>query len=105
MQLIRPVEFSGMIQRTQDVSTIKQNEDVKPQFEHAIVQQRTQKEAISKHESVIKKDNADKNQKKFDAKEKGSNEYFSNNNKRERNNSNNDGAVIKKEQGTFDVSV
>lgn len=103
--MIRPVEFSGMIQRTQDASTIKQNENARPQFEQAFTEQRTQKENFIKHESVIKKDNADKNQKKFDAKEKGSNEYFANNKKRENNNSKSDGMVIKKEQGSFDVSV
>ena len=27
---IRPVDFNGMIQRTQDVSTLKQNEDNRP---------------------------------------------------------------------------
>ena len=29
---IRPVDFNGMIQRTQDVSTLKQNEDNRPFF-------------------------------------------------------------------------
>ena len=27
---VRPVDFNGMIQRTQDVSTLKQNEDNRP---------------------------------------------------------------------------
>ena len=30
---IRPVDFNGMIQRTQDVSTLKQNEDNRPVVE------------------------------------------------------------------------
>lgn len=103
--MIRPVEYSGMIQRTQDVSMLKQNEDIKPQFEHTMVQQRTEKEAVQKHESVNKKNDADKKQQKFDAKEKGSNEYFSNNNGKKKNNSGNDKIVIKNDKGSFDVSI
>lgn len=30
---IRPIDFNGMVQRTQDVSTLKQNEDNKPVFD------------------------------------------------------------------------
>ena len=46
--MINPVVFSGMIQRTQDVSTIKQNENVKPQFEQVFVQQQNQTKVLLK---------------------------------------------------------
>ena len=41
---IRPVEFNGMIQRTQDVSTLKQNEDNKPFMEQQNIQTQFSKE-------------------------------------------------------------
>ena len=34
---IRPVDFNGMIQRTQDVSTLKQNEDNRPVVEQQTI--------------------------------------------------------------------
>ena len=64
---VRPVHLNGMIQNTQDVSTIRHQENQKP----AIEQQKEQSQA----KEVQKKDNADNEQKRFDAKEKGSNEY------------------------------
>ena len=35
---IRPVEFHGIVQRSQDVSTLKQNEDNKPMLQQQNVQ-------------------------------------------------------------------
>lgn len=102
--MVNPIEFSGMIQRTQDVSVIKRNEDVKPQFEHINVQERSQQEAINRHEQVIKKENADKQDKKFDAKEKGNGEYYGNQKKR-KDKKDEDGSVKKKSRSSFDVQV
>lgn len=48
---IRPVDLSGMLQRTQDVTTLKQNEDNKPvveqQFLHTAQMKQEQKMAHS----------------------------------------------------------
>ena len=35
---IRPVEFSGVVQRSQDISSLKQNEDNKPMLQQQNVQ-------------------------------------------------------------------
>ncbi|MBQ3584136.1 MAG: hypothetical protein IJA27_05440 [Lachnospiraceae bacterium] len=102
--MVNPVLFSGMVQRTQDVSIMKQNEDARPQFEHAQVQARSQQEAVQRHEQVVKQDNADKQRKKFDAKEKGNGEYYESQ-KRKKNKEDEDGKVINKSQSTFDVQV
>lgn len=102
--MINPIEFSGMIQRTQDVSVVKRNEDVKPQFEHVSVQERTQQEAVLRHEQVVKKENADKQEKKFDAKEKGNGEYYGNQRKK-KDRKDEDGRVVIKSQSSFDVQV
>ena len=41
---IRPVDFNGMVQRTQDVSTLKQNEDNKPVFQQQVLGTKLEKE-------------------------------------------------------------
>lgn len=53
--MIGPLEFNGVVQRAQDISIIKQNEDIKPQYEHMNVQNQQQQKSIIKHENVNKK--------------------------------------------------
>ena len=43
---IRPVEFSGIVQRSQDMSALKQNEDNKPMVQQQNVQTQFAKETI-----------------------------------------------------------
>ncbi|MDE7431291.1 MAG: hypothetical protein K2N34_05180 [Lachnospiraceae bacterium] len=102
--MVNPIEMTGMVQRTQDISVIKRNDDVRPQFEHVNVQERSQQEAINRHEQVVKKENADKQDKKFDAKEKGNGEYYGNQ-RRKRNKKDEDGSVMRKGQSSFDVQA
>jgi hypothetical protein len=89
---IRPVEFNGMIQRTQDIGTLKQQEDDKPfvdQHSLGVQQQKQQERQLHKVSQSEKKQDSGK--KKFDAKEKGSNEYENRRNK--------DKEAAKEEQG------
>ena len=50
--MIGPLEFNGVVQRAQDISIIKQNEDIKPQYEHMNVQNQQQQKSIIKQENV-----------------------------------------------------
>lgn len=102
--MLNPIEFTGMVQRTQDVSTIKQNENIKPQMEHINVQSQETQKAIMKHEQVIKKENADREQNNFDAKEKGNGMYYDSRNKKKKKNKE-EGSVKKLNSGTFDVKA
>ena len=72
---VRPVHLNGMIQNTQDVSTIRHQENQRPALEQQNIQMREQQKEQSQAQDVHKKDDADNSQKKYDAKEKGSNEY------------------------------
>ena len=72
---VRPVHLNGMIQNTQDVSTIRHQENQKPAIEQQNIQIQEQQKEQSQAKEVQKKDHADNEQKRFDAKEKGSNEY------------------------------
>ena len=72
---VRPVHLNWMIQNTQDVSTIRHQENQRPALEQQNIQMREQQKEQSQAQEVHKKDDADNSQKKYDAKEKGSNEY------------------------------
>lgn len=105
---VHPVHFNGMIQNTQDVSTIRHQEDQKPAVEQQNIQIQKEQREQSQAQGVQKKEDADNQQKKFDAKEKGSNEYESQRRKkREKRENLPDGSVKLKMtmSGGFDIKV
>lgn len=103
MTYIRPIEFSGTVQRTQDVSTIKQNEDQKPLQDQSNFQQKVHKNTEHITQEVANKDNADGSQQKFDAKEKGKNQYSRQEQKQRREKESKEKVVLKN-QG-FDIRI
>ena len=105
--MLSPIEFNGMIQRTQDISVMKQNEDIKPQFEQMAVQVRQQQKAEEKHTNVNAKDNADRENTKYDAKEKGNGLYYKSQEwkKSKENNEKSDGTVRKISTSSFDIKA
>lgn len=101
---IRPVDFNGMIQRTQDVSTLKQNEDNKPFLEQQNIQTQFSKETVHHMKQVTHADDAGNQQKRYDAKEKGSNEYVGQQKKKKEKKK--DGKVIEKSASSgFDIKI
>ena len=89
---IRPVDFNGMIQRTQDVSTLKQNEDNRP-----VVEQQT----IFSQE--MKKVNAGY---RYDAKEKGNGHYEKEERKKkDKKQQKADNVYLKGQTSGFDIKV
>ena len=107
---IRPVVLNGMIQRTQDVGNLKQQEDNKPlvQQQHIEIQQQ-------KHEDQLMHQVQEPEQKendgyRYDAKEKGNNQYEDGKKKKKKkqrdNEPENGGRVILKGQGSsFDIKI
>lgn len=63
------------ITRAQDYTTIKHNEDNKAMFDQTHMVQQSQKDINQKAKEVRTSENAQWQNKKFDAREKGSNEY------------------------------
>lgn len=103
---IRPVDFNGMVQRTQDVSTLKQNEDNKPVFQQHVLGAKLQKDTQHQLQQVNHGDDAENYQKKYDAREKGSNEYEQNRKKGKKKAEKEEGKVIKKASaGGFDIKI
>ena len=102
---IRPVEMQGMVQRSQDVTSIKANQDNKSNVDQTNIFVGHQKELQQKQENVIKKENVDYNDQKYDAKEKGKNEYESNQQNQRKKNEEEDGKVVLKKNTAFDVRI
>ncbi len=102
---IRPVEFSGVVQRSQDVSTVKQNEDNKSMLQQQNVQTQFAKDTMHHMQQVTHANDSDNPQKKFDAREKGSNEYEDRRNKKKKAEGKNNGKVNVKTTGGFDMKI
>ena len=105
--IVRPVVLQGTVQNSQNVTGIKHAEDIKPSVEQANIAATTQKEVQQKAENVIRKENINKEQQKFDAKEKGSNEYVSVKVKKKVKTVTTDDEekVIVKNQSGFDIKI
>lgn len=104
---ITPLEQFGTIGRTQDYSILKQQEDTKAAVEQANIQVKAEKQADEKLNQVRSADNAQLNEKKFDAKEKGSNEYAGDGGRGKKKSADKqtDGKVILKRTQTFDMKI
>lgn len=100
--IIRPGVVHGTIQRNVEVGQIKQNEDTKSFVDQSNIYVSEKKANEIKHETVVKQENADKKQDKYDAKEKGNNEYQGNNKKRKKQE---EGKVTLKQSKSFDVKI
>lgn len=102
---ISPMMFNGSVTRMQDVTQIKQNEDMKGMVDQTNFQNTFHKQIDHKLNQVHQSDNAEKRQKKFDAKDKGDNEYSGDGGKRRQQNQHSDGKVITKTLGGFDMKI
>lgn len=100
--------MSGAMSRLQDFAIMKQNEDMKGQVDQTNFAAQFHKEVDNKSNTVEKADAAANEQKKFDAKEKGSNEYSGDGGKRRRTDAsfNSDGQVkVKGPVSSFDIRI
>jgi hypothetical protein len=104
---IRPVEFNGIIQRTDDIGTIKQQEDNKPLVDQQNIQtQVEQKEDAAQHQ-VISKDDSPQAENQADAREEGKGVYYTPTAKKKKHAEEKKPAdrVIKKSSGGFDIKI
>ena len=104
---IRPVVLNGMIQRTDDVGQMKQNEIHKPIVDQQNGQQMIQKkEAVAAH-TVMDPNKNEKLNNQADAKEEGKGFYYKSNSSKKKKSDSKDGAVIKKNVSSsgFDMKV
>ena len=79
---INRIDFQGAFARTADVSPIKQNADNKGMVDQSNFQMQLNKEVDQKSTTVTESNKSEKDRSKFDAKEKGDNEYAGDGGKR-----------------------
>ncbi len=91
------------IARTQDFSTIKQFEDNRAALAQMNMHQQSGKEIQNRAKQVLQTEEAQWQQKRFDARDKGNNEYAGDGGKGRRRQPT-EQVVVKKQQG-FDVKV
>jgi len=102
---IGPIEMQGTIARTQDFTTIKQNEDQKGLINQSNMQQQFNKEIKERPHQVRQQENADYMNRKFDSQEKGDNQYAGDGGKNRQKEKEEEGRVIIKGQASFDIKI
>lgn len=105
---IGPLQLNGIMTRTQDYTSVKQNENMKPVLDQAVFQNTIEKNIEKKLTQVKESDETDTYQRKQDAKEKGKNEYQGDGGRNRRQihaEGEADGRVIRKSPHRFDFSV
>lgn len=104
---IGPLELNGAISRVQDFASQRHNEDTKVFTDQAGYVSTVKKETENRSNAVNRGDHTSNNQKKFDAREKGANEYYGDGGqKRKENHDNNkDKVVVKGSSMSFDMKI
>lgn len=104
---ISRIELQGQIGRTQDYGSIKHAEDTKGSVEQSQITIRNDQAAELKLHHVSDAEGAENRQKKFDAKDKGSNEYHGDGGQQKRKKPESDGVVVVKgsKPGGFDLKI
>lgn len=92
------------ITRTQDYTTIKQNQDNKPLADQTHIGQQIQKDNQQRTKEVRSSDNSDWHNKKFDAKDKGDNDYQGDGGQKRRQKDKTEQVVVKGHRG-FDMKI
>ena len=80
---INPLHLNGLMQRSQDVSAMKQNADHKPVVQQENIQVAFHRKTDSMVKTVVHPEDKANAQGHFDAKEEGKNKYFSNRKKQQ----------------------
>ena len=102
---ISPMMFNGSVTRMQDITPVKHNEDIKGMVDQTNFQNTFHKQIDNKLNQVHQSDNAENRQRKFDAKDKGDNEYTGDGGQKRKQEKNVDGKVIAKTHRSFDMKV
>lgn len=102
---IGPIEMTGMVTRSQDISLFKQNEDNKPMIDQSNIQVNVQKKVQDQNQQVNQADDVEYHQYRYDAKEKGNGSYQENKKQNKKDKKKSDGTVIEKRPSGFDIRI
>lgn len=101
---LNPIEITGTVNRATDMYNMRNQHENRMFADNSVPLHTVDKKADDQNKKVVKSDNADLMNKKFDAKEKGSNQYFNNRNNKNKDKET-DGTVRVKNSGGFDISI
>lgn len=104
---IRPVDLNGMIQRTQDVGTIKHQENTKPMVDQQNIQTSFAKTEEKIAKQVNHADDAEQEEYRYDAREKGSSQYSGNggSKKKKKDEPHTDKVIVKNRSAGIDIKI
>lgn len=102
---LNPIEITGTVNRATDIYQMRNQHENKMYADTSVNLSNVQKNVDDKSNKVVKSDNADMFNHKFDAKEKGKNQYFNNRNTKNKDDEESDGKVIVKKTKGFDMSI
>lgn len=104
---VGPVTIHGVIQRANDVGAVKHQEDSKPMVDQQNIQAHMKNEQMKHLKQVRHADDSENHKKKYDAKEKGNNEYQGQGQQKKKKRSNEkDGSVVLKAGNSyFDMKI
>lgn len=101
---INPLHLNGMMQRSQDVSTIKHNAEQRTIVQQENIQVSFERRTENIVKTVVESQHKENPEGHFDAKEEGKNKYFSNRKKNEKSELK-DQVIEKRKSFGFDVTV
>ena len=102
---IGQVELNSAMTRIQDFTTIRHNEDQRGMVQQNQIQQQFSKQLDTHIRHVAKSEQSEYQNKKFDAKEKGSNQYSGDGGKHRKKDRGSDGKYYRTSETGFDVKI
>ena len=105
---ITPLGLHAMVQRTNDVSIIKQNEDNRPVMEQQSIQTQQVKQEYALTHKVAGPEEKDNDNYRYDAKEKGKGSYQEQGRKKKNGQEEQKGSekvIVKGQTGHFDIKI
>ena len=100
-----PIEMNGIISRTQDITPIKRNQDIKPMVDQNNYQNEFNKEINHNLKQVHEANDSDKNEDIYDAREEGKNKYYNPKQKNKKKNGKDSDKVTMKSQSHLDIKI
>ena len=102
---IRPIDMSGIVQRSQEASQMKHQENNKPLVDNQNFGQHFNKEIKHQMDSVTDSQKSEKKKEQYDAKKKGNGGEYERGQKKKREKKEHAEKVIIKSQNSFDIRI
>lgn len=102
---LAPIEMSQMYSRTQDISSMKQNEDNKPMMDQHNFHNQFQRQVEGQSRKVIDPNKSTNNEYDYDAKKKGNNQYAGNPKKQKKKETSDKKKPIPSGDRGFDIRI